>query len=841
MAEPSSSSKLFSSLELSQPLSVQIPSPPSNFLPTNLWPASFQQRPVLHHSIIVQLDGIVYFVFRLRLDRDVCATSAQTSYCPEFGPWPFLSPASVGCALYYPDYSEIADLLYRVEKQRGFGLFVCPSFIDDGPILQGKNFGETWFRCLRKLSASFVQVSLSGPIIQAQNGQYTEPSVPWMAFFVSFAFQSRVHRRVNRPEINFNVFPILSPNVPLKVWVLPFMPLRFSTPAYEPKVEQDIITASPDFPPSSFRLPATNPCLSPWDQNLFRELVNDYPFPDVANLAIKAIDPAGMPMGFVGDSRKCVIARNWPMTETQQDQVISQYRADVEKGYALEFPSCPFPNFTNFSQPRPYAAGAVPKDKWDPLNVKIRIVSDCSANHASNSSTNQLCFSPKLIGCRTQSRSIFAVIAHLGPGAVADLTDIKDAFKSQLSNPVDWPRMLARVRDTWFLELRHVFGNTTSEFSFAAISACLANHVSSRFAPLNREQVDSVFLHYVDDNHFFSRARCQHHSQLAAQISAVYTAVGAVLHEHQHGTSFKSTGWLYDTVLQKIVCPPKKAEVLAQRIEQWHTMIVEKKPFEKDEIRRVVGLLWFVSVACPSIVPATYNFILLLIKHPAQPRNGIKIDAPARHSFLWLREFWRTWDRTGRITPPISPVYSPTFVIRTDASSLDGCGGVLFPTGAMFMHSWTDAEKKAALQAPSGGTDLVFNSSTFFELLAVEYAIVAFSEIHNQRVQFECDNEGSVKDLRHGYSKSEQCRHSLERIISLKTRLFCVSVHEHLLGVYNTIAHLLSHGDLIQASEALSTALQLPTGSSTPSPLRVVPNLAPSTFDLNGRQHSFQL
>lgn len=58
----------------------------------------FGERVQLHHSIITQIDGLPFACFRLRLERDVCATSSGASFCTAFGVGH--SPASTFWVIY---------------------------------------------------------------------------------------------------------------------------------------------------------------------------------------------------------------------------------------------------------------------------------------------------------------------------------------------------------------------------------------------------------------------------------------------------------------------------------------------------------------------------------------------------------------------------------------------------------------------------------------------------------------------------------------------------------------------------------------------------------------------
>ena len=61
------------------------------FTPRPLQLLVFCDRAAPHHSIILQIDGLIFACFRLRLERDVCAQSFDDSFCMSFGPGVSLS------------------------------------------------------------------------------------------------------------------------------------------------------------------------------------------------------------------------------------------------------------------------------------------------------------------------------------------------------------------------------------------------------------------------------------------------------------------------------------------------------------------------------------------------------------------------------------------------------------------------------------------------------------------------------------------------------------------------------------------------------------------------------
>ena len=92
------------------------------FTPRPLQLLVFCDRAAPHHSIILQIDGLIFACFRLRLERDVCAQSFDDSFCMSFGPG--VSPASTFCGLYMPTPVLLRSVIQAVKIERGYGVFV---------------------------------------------------------------------------------------------------------------------------------------------------------------------------------------------------------------------------------------------------------------------------------------------------------------------------------------------------------------------------------------------------------------------------------------------------------------------------------------------------------------------------------------------------------------------------------------------------------------------------------------------------------------------------------------------------------------------------------------------
>ena len=86
------------------------------------------ERPDLPHpSIVIQIDMLVWHLFKLRLNRDYCALLYNESFCPVYGPLPWGSPLSTVFCLFVPrSLGELPGLIESVQSECGWGVFVTP-------------------------------------------------------------------------------------------------------------------------------------------------------------------------------------------------------------------------------------------------------------------------------------------------------------------------------------------------------------------------------------------------------------------------------------------------------------------------------------------------------------------------------------------------------------------------------------------------------------------------------------------------------------------------------------------------------------------------------------------
>jgi hypothetical protein len=125
------------------------------------------QSRILHFSLASQIDGLIYALLGIRLERDALASTQATSLCQFYGCEEFV-PWSAYSMLYVPrfDNATINSMLARAAAQKVIGVFVLPVWT-----------GQIWYQqllhpktCTRRLLFKlprdcFTSVVSSAPIL----------------------------------------------------------------------------------------------------------------------------------------------------------------------------------------------------------------------------------------------------------------------------------------------------------------------------------------------------------------------------------------------------------------------------------------------------------------------------------------------------------------------------------------------------------------------------------------------------------------------------------------------------------------------------------------------------
>ena len=735
---------------------------------------------VMPTSLLLQIDGLLFATFRERLERDVCATSCTEAFCHFWGPG--VSAASTFCGLYYPAPALLDVTIFACRAERGFGVFIMRRDSEALSSLQSED--------LVLLSFIFIDTLFQD----------------WCGVFCSFAFSGRVVRK--KPHKAFDVFAINAACVPTKIGLLPFCPARVSPTPFYPCSVKDTCKASPSL--DHFHGAALPVLTSPWDVSAITECASAYPFSDVAKLCVAAASSVGSTSLFAGDRSKCVLAKNSPLSPKEWDKIREKFLADVALNrMSGPFPRCPFPNDWCDAQARQISLSTRPKDKWDPFSERFRVISSLSVHKPA--SVNDLVFSPKLVSFHLQATNLRDTLFRFGPHALFNTIDQVEAFRSNKINLRDahlYVYMVPRGSiEEWFFDLAACFGAIVSEWSYAVEVAVIKWSLQNDLLVVGSSFSSAALEGFVDNWFLIGSSNDASFHSKWTRVKQRFTSLGVDMHEEQLNINgpINAIGWDWDTASSVFSCPIDKLTAARALIFEWSQRALTGGVFSSLEIAKLVGLQRWVATACPIIIPSV-AYIQAFGFTISVTQKAVALDARAAAAVHFLSAFFTSWNGQCPIRAGFSPIYSFEFLIRSDASTSDGCGGFCLPFtpslcgfNACF-HSWSPDEKAQAL---GHREDSVRESTMFLELLSLLILLEHFvPHLRARRVQFECDNESAVRALCKGFSKMPLCMKLIAQFWLICAENNIIPRFVHILAQYNTIADELSHFRPLQAEAA---------------------------------------
>ena len=462
-------------------------------------------------SVVLQVDGLMSALLRLRIERDVFATAAAQSACKFYGCERWRSWSTfIGWFFTGIDVTVIRRSLATAEVHHALGVFVVP-----------KCTGAEWFDALWERALLRITV----PVYRVSGDRGHVSLVPGMvALVVSFGYIGRLKAK-RRMEREFVVYPIaaLERGGVRKIPAIAVLQARSSPmpQAYMPSVDADVLPdAGPFVVPAGVVPPPRKASI--WNQPVMQAWAREYPFPDIAELAVLATGEGVMP--FVGIMAKSVLPGRTPL---MSEEVALLCREQFMKDVALDFSSGPYAAVP-YKWARLCQWFWVPKDKYDPSDKRVRLISHFSLGD--KASVNGLSWTPKLIGRRIGSWTIRTRIAECGRGALVNAWDVPACFKRILLHPDIVHMFVYRVLTAkhgveYFADKTNPFGYTPSEWEWQCVLAVLMwKFQCSGFEEL-LEYVDNFFDIMPVGTQMVMRGK---------QIEAIFAEAGCPLHEAQH-------------------------------------------------------------------------------------------------------------------------------------------------------------------------------------------------------------------------------------------------------------------------------------------------------------------
>ena len=317
------------------------------------------------------------------------------------------------------------------------------------------------------------------------------------------------------------------------------------------------------------------------------------------------------------------------------------------------------------------------------------------------------------------------------------------------------------------------FGSAISCAHFQKFSNAIA-HIVKFLTNMNN-------LNYLDDFFFVALMKLLCNNQIKTFLEVCSKINFPVSMEKTFwGTNIiVFLGLMIDTARQIVCIPLEKIEKILMKID---TALARKnKNITQRNLQKLCGHLNFV---CKCIVPGRaftrrlYSRIYLVEK----PHHHIDINREMRLDLLTWREFLTNGSTV--FNRPFfhfdKNVSSVELDFYTDASKLHGCGGVCGQS--WFIMDWNS--KFMSTRDPS---------INYLELFALTIGVVLWIEqFPNRPVTIFCDNMSVIHMVNNTSSRCPHCM-ILIRIIVLHCLKFNVKLSaEHVLGVRNQFADLLS-------------------------------------------------
>jgi hypothetical protein len=767
-------------------------------------------RPRLDFSIVSQLDGLLFAMLGIRLERDVAARTAADSHCPFYGLQSFESCGSfVGL---YTDHTCFMPAAVRTAAgHHACGMFIVPAYevYADSIVTVDKVLGPLpWQQALaRSAELTFPlppDAFIPGPCVT---------SSPMVAVFASFHYTGRFKSK-RRKEKSINLIVVPELRRPPSIGVIPVLVHRVSplADALGPTAQADVAAASTTalgpFPVITARPPT-------WDLDVLRRWSSGYPDPRVVELALAAAGEGCDP--FVGDISKPVGDHGLLAARrlSPEDTLLCRQRIIAE--VANHRAAGPF-STEPFRSCRPCPSFSVPKKPHDPTNFDVRLINNFSSGGLT--SVNELCWSPRFLAYHTSAAHIRDRIAFCGPRARVWAADIPSCFRRQRIPRRLWP-LFVYIMNTpgfgleYFVDLCNPFGWTPSEWGWQAILAILLWRARAL-------QLDDL-LAYVDNFWLFSPPTDDHDARCTA-IESIFADANVDLHDRFHTPVFPALGWVWDIPNMLMVCPADKNSSVLRSFAEWTAVLDSPAPqFTLKALESMVGILQWLSAAFALGQADLSSIVMLktkakaLYKSTRGKTSSVHVSDNAAYALRFWHEHFLTWDCTCPITSGFNPTVSYQILGRVDASTDWGCGGILYDGASLyyFLHAWTTAERVAA-QAEARA------STGHLEMLGACYWLHVFQGLtYGKRVQLELDSACAVAVLERGYSSNERMLAPLKI-----ARVLCVRQHitlrtRHIYGLlFNKVADALSHENLPEARRhALNDfglQLQLPPGLPTP-------------------------
>lgn len=520
--------------------------------------------------------------------------------------------------------------------------------------------------------------------------------------------------------------------------------------------------------------------------------------PRLAQLILEGIE-RGVDIGFVGDRNKNRFGRNSqkaerdPKISAMVDAIIAEDVADDKK--AGPFTEQPF----EFMAVSPI--GTVPKGEG------ARVVHNLS--HPFGGDSVNAGIAPEDLSMGNFQQACDAIV-KLGRKCWLVKMDVKAAFKQVPVRPEDRPLLGLKWAGLWYYELVLPFGLRTSGHRWEMYATALHYFIEHHLL------VDFV-VHYVDDYLLIVSDEDKAKAYLAAVLALCATLGVPMADKKTEGPTRCLTflGIELDTVAMEARLAATRLDELQTLLSAWDSN--PNRTFCVKDLESLVGKLQF---ACHVVRPGrTYLRRLIDLERKmkqAQNRGNWspwRLDDEARADIHWWREFLVKWNGKSLLYE-LEWTSAHKLLLYTDACERG--------YGARYGDRWFRGEWNAETLARATRDTKV--SVPFLELHALVHAATVWGHLWaGKKVVFMCDAEAAFYAVNKMTSRSPGMAELLRLLSTTAARHGFDFRCEHLAGVANTVADLLSRPDLF----SLPALRQLlPTANAEPCPAPL-PELTP--------------
>ena len=458
----------------------------------------------------------------------------------------------------------------------------------------------------------------------------------------------------------------------------------------------------------------------------------------------------GFPLHFEGVLHQDI--DNCPNTTKNLDILLPLIQKEVSSGRADgPFKNPPFPQF------RCSPMFLVPKK--DPN--KYRLIFNLS--HPPNSSVNDE-IDPELSKVSySDLDDVIKIMLHMPGEIYLAKADIQAAFKLLPVHTGDQPLLLCQINSFFYIMKTMPEGFTSSCKNFEDFSSAVQWMVE-KFSKIDSyPELLLAIRHYLDDFIFLSASEngCKYLLEIFILLCS-YLGIPLAEKKLVYPTKIiEYLGFIIDTVNRIIKIPKDKVDKLLEKI----SMIESKKRCVLREVQQLLGLMNYVSRACPPARAYTRR-IIDSIKGGRQPWHYVNITRAFKEDLQVWKIFLKEFNGDVFWLPS---EYEDTYELATYS---DASGSIGF--GATFKTHWVQGRWKQTVVL-----DPKYNIE-FQELLPIVLSCEVWgSEMANKRLLFHCDNQPVVDIINKKSSSDPEVMVLVRRLvlICLKSNIMFRAKH----------------------------------------------------------------